>query len=147
MRYGMKILTAALIQCLLLAASDVFAYTCSVSTAPDPSITFGNLGVDAIDTASITVRCSGSGGGGGVTFNITDDDGLYETGLNANRMINPACPSGTAYLSYSFTYATPVSGSKNTNIPVTFTGTVLGTVYQNACVGAYTDTVTITITP
>ena len=134
----------------LLITASAFAYTCSVRS-PVQTISFGNLdpgvGTDAVATATIRIRCTGIGGGGGVTFDITDDDGLSETGLNGNRMINAGCPLGTAYLPYSFTYTTPVSGAKNTNIPVTFTGMVLGTIYQNACVGAYSDTVTITIAP
>lgn len=151
MNQGMHIPTAvALLTALLLAAADAAAYTCSVTVA-DPSISFGNLdpgiGLDVSDGASITVRCSGAGGGGGVTFAISDDDGMHETGLNANRMMNAGCPLGMSYLPYRFTYTTPVSGPKNKDIAVTFTGLVLGTIYQNACVGAYSDTVTVTITP
>ena len=132
---------------LLTTAHTASAYTCAVTTAPAP-LNFGNLdpalGTDVIVTTVVNIRCTGAGQNP-ITFTVTDDDGLYETGANANRMSNSTYPS--EYLPYSFTYTTPVSGNKGQVIPVTITGTVLGTLYQNASLGAYIDRVTITVAP
>jgi len=76
----------------------------------------------------------------------TDDDGLNESGLNANRMRHTTIL--TEYLPYSFTLS-PTSGTvpKNTDQTLTISGTVLGVNYQDASVGAYSDTVIISIAP
>jgi spore coat protein U-like protein len=83
-------------------------------------------------------------------FSITDDGGLYETGPNIRRMRNTTHPS--EYLPYGLTL-NPTTGTLNFwegifgSNTLTITGTVLAADYQNAFVGDYNDTVTITIAP
>ncbi len=93
---------------------------------------------------SINFRCAGSAPI--ATFFITDDDGLYETGLDANRMRHTTI--NTEYIPYTFTL-NPTSGTvpKNTDQTLSISGTVNGTDYQNAATGTYSDTVVITLTP
>lgn len=81
-----------------------------------------------------------------VTFFISDDDGLYETGPDQNRMRHTITP--TEYLPYSLTLS-PTSGTipKNDDQTLTITGTVRGADYQDALAGNYSDTVTLTISP
>lgn len=100
--------------------------------------------VDKNASASIIFSCAGSAPT--ATFFITDDDGLYESGPNANRMRHTTII--TEYLPYSFILS-PTSGTvpKNSDQTLTITGTVLGVDYQDAYAGVYSDTVTIVIVP
>lgn len=100
--------------------------------------------VDKTVSTSITFICRGSANP--ATFSITDDDGLYKTAPNANRMRHTTVT--TEYLPYSFTL-NPASGTvpKNTNQTLTISGTVTGTDYQNAYIGNYSDSVVISIDP
>ncbi len=114
------------------------------------SLNFGNLNpanpVDVTANSSAFFRCFRFFGQ--VTFFIGDDDGLYETGPNANRMRHTAMP--TEYLPYSFNLS-PTSGTVPsrpfTNRTLTISGTVRGVDYQNVAMGNYSDTVVITIEP
>jgi len=113
-----------------------------------PVLAFGSLdpfsAADAAASATIDFRCTGSAQP--AVFAITDDDGLYETGANANRMRHTANPS--EYLPYEFSVS-PSSGSvpRNTWIPLTITGVVRAVHVQDAAAGTYTDTVTLSINP
>jgi spore coat protein U-like protein len=100
--------------------------------------------VDKTVSTSIGFNCRGSADP--ATFYITDDDGLYKTGLNGNRMRHTTIT--TEFLPYGFTLSPP-SGTvpKNTNQSVTITGTVGGLDYQDATAGNYSDTVVISIEP
>ncbi len=82
-----------------------------------------------------------------VTFYIGDDDGLYETGPNLNRMRHNTIL--TEYIPYSFNL-NPTSGTIIGNWlpqPLTISGTVRGVDYENAAMGSYSDTVAISIVP
>ncbi|HWR98628.1 MAG TPA: spore coat protein U domain-containing protein [Candidatus Methanoperedens sp.] len=100
--------------------------------------------VNVTVTIAMQIRCGGPAGS--ATYLIVDDDGLHESGPGAQRMqhtVNPA-----AFLPYAFSYA-PATATipRNTVTPITITGTVLGVNYQDALVGSYADTVTLTIVP
>lgn len=127
------------------------AATCSFKLSALP-FSFGNLdpgiGADVVVTSQWLVRCTHPGPPTDIfNIDISDDDGLHKTGANANRMINTSCPVGVAYLPYSLEYTTPLSGRKSIDIPINFTGTIMGSLFQDACIGLYTDTVTITVSP
>ena len=82
-----------------------------------------------------------------MTYFIGDDDGLYETGPNANRMRHTSVT--TEYLPYNFALS-PQSGTITgnwANYTLTITGTVRGVDYQNAAMGNYSDRVVISIEP
>ncbi len=121
---------------------------CKFSPPRTAALNFGTLDpanpVDKNASTSIIFRCGGSAPM--ATFFISDDDGLYETGPNANRMRHTTIT--TEYLPYSFTVS-PTSGTvpKNTDQTLTISGTVRGADYQDASVGAYSDTVVISIEP
>lgn len=111
-------------------------------------LNFGNLDpgnpVDATATASLVYVCRGSDPV--AVFFFSDDDGLHETGPNANRMQHSTLPA--QYLPYSFSL-NPVSGMAPKNVvqTLTVTGTVRGADYQTALGGTYSDTVTIAVLP
>jgi hypothetical protein len=115
---------------------------------PPTALNFGTL--DPANSSDVTVitttqfRCAGNAPI--AAYAITDDDGLYETAANANRMQHATNPA--AYLPYTFSY-NPVSGTtpKNVWTTLTITGTVTAVAYQPALVGAYTDTVVLSIVP
>jgi spore coat protein U-like protein len=99
---------------------------------------------DAIATSTVTIRCSPPGPNP-FPYTMTDDDGLYELGPDQNRMRNTGNPA--EYLPYSITYTASGTVPRNTDIVFTFTGTVRAVDYQNAWVGSYSDTITVTINP
>ena len=131
-------------------AIDVSATVLSISNCrfrtTSAALAFGTLQpwnpVDVSVTAGLVIRCAGNAAPL-ATYFISDDDGLHETGPNAHRMQN-----GGALLRYSFSYA-PATATipRNTNTPITVTGTVYGVDYQWAESGDYADTVTLTIVP
>ncbi len=113
------------------------------------ALDFGNLDpaspTDKSVNTAIIYRCQAQGNSP-ITFAITDDGGLYETGPNAPRMRHTTQP--TQYLPYSLVLI-PTSGTvpKTTDFPLTVTGTVRGVDYQNAAMGSYSDRVVIGIDP
>lgn len=112
------------------------------------NLNFGTISADVssdvVATAVLTFRCGGSTPL--ATFSITDDDGLYETGPGQKRMQNQLVPS--EFLPYTMTY-TPQMGTipRNTNTPLTITGTISINDLANATAGNYTDTVILSIVP
>lgn len=120
---------------------------CSFETS-NASLNFGNLDpsnpIDRSVSTSIRFRCRG--GDRWVTFFIDDDDGLYEESPNGNRMRHTTIL--TEYLPYSFNL-NPITGTvpRRTWQTLTITGTVKGVDYENAAMGSYSDTVTISIIP
>jgi spore coat protein U-like protein len=128
-----------------VTVSATVSPTCKFSS-PTAALAFGVLPAPAADTtvsAPLNFWCTT-----GATYTITDDDGLYKTGLNANRMRSTG--AGPAqFMPYSFSYA-PASGTgtgPSTPITLTITGTVLGTNYASLPGDVYQDTVTLTINP
>lgn len=144
----MKIIPPTLMMFLFLSVPTVHA-ACVFSTTA-ATLSFGSLNpgnpVDVNVSATLTFKCAGGPPGTMWTYSVADDDGLYETGIDANRMRNTTAT--TQYLPYTFTYA-PATGTipRNTNQTLTINGTVKGIDYQNAYVGSYSDTIILTITP
>lgn len=118
------------------------------SNGPAPALAFGTLDpsspLDANATATLEFRCMGSAPQ--ASFVITDDDGLAESGPDANRMRHATLP--LQFLPYRFSY-TPASGTVNKNVwtSLTIRGTVLSADFRNAAAGNYSDTVVLTIQP
>lgn len=112
------------------------------------ALSFGNLDpanpIDVTTNITVIFRCGGRDRI--ATFLITDDDGLYESGPNNNRMRHTSQLS--EFLAYSLTLS-PVTGSvpRRRRQTLTITGTVSGLDYQSAYMGDYSDTVLITINP
>jgi len=124
-----------------------FCWFMSGTTALD----FGNLDpsnpIDVNASTSVSFRCFRFFNGQ-VTFFISDDDGLYETGPNANRMRHSTML--TEYLPYSFNLnptTGTVPGNPFDNRTLNITGTVRGVDYQDIATGSYLDRVVITIQP
>jgi spore coat protein U-like protein len=139
----------------VLADSQVVSVTATILSknqckfkSKTAALSFGDLHpsepVDRTVAASITFRCVGSAPQ--ATFAITDDDGLYETGPDANQMRHST--DTAEYLPYTL-ILTPTSGTipKKADQTLTILGTVKGVDYQNALMGSYSDTVVISIEP
>ena len=113
------------------------------------TLDFGSLDpsnpIDRSVSTTIIYRCQAQGNAP-ITFAMSDDDGLYETGPNTPRMRHTTQP--TEYLPYNITL-NPTSGTvpKVTEFPLTITGTVRGVDYQNATMGNYSDRVVVSIDP
>ena len=112
------------------------------------TLDFGSLDpanpMDKNATATLIVRCQAQGNNL-LTYYISDDAGLYETGPNASRMKHT---TQTEYLPYSF-IVDPRSETVNKiyERTLTITGTIRGVNYQDARSGSYTDTVVLSIAP
>ena len=119
--------------------------TCKFNSATS-TLPFGALdpssALDASASTTTTFWCTKN-----ASYGITDDDGLYETGVNQNRMRNTV--TTTEYIPYSISYS-PATGSglgKTTPITLTMNGTINNADYVNAASGDYSDTVVLTIAP
>ena len=119
--------------------------TCKFNSATS-TLAFGGLdpstGLDVNASTSTTFWCTKN-----ATYSVADDDGLYETGANANRMRHAT--TLTEYVPYTFSY-NPTTGSgqgRTADITLDISGTVTFANYQNAAAGDYGDTVVISITP
>lgn len=132
---------------LSVTATVLSKNICMFSTASS-TLNFGSLDpatpVDVTVSTTFDFRCMGSNPI--ASYVISDDDGLYETAPNANRMRHTTV--FTEYLPYNLTLS-PTSGTipKGVWTSLTVTGTVFGVDYQNAYVGSYADTVVISIVP
>lgn len=140
--YLSLVLTLAAVLC----AGSSWAAVCSFNAAAS-AMAFGVL--DPALATNVTVntivryRCAGAPPR---NFAITDNDGLYETGPNLNRMRHAVTP--TEFIPYALTYVpaagvTPGPGWQN----LTVTGVVQGVNYQDAAQGNYSDSVILTILP
>jgi hypothetical protein len=131
------------INAVILSSSN-----CRFSPPKTAAVNFGTLDptnpVNVTVSASVVIRCSGSSPL--ATFGITDDDGLNETGPNANRMLHTV--TAGQYIPYSLSYL-PTSATipRNTNQTITITGSLNGADYQSSIAGIYTDVVTLTVVP
>jgi spore coat protein U-like protein len=137
--------TAMAVDTATVTVSATVTPTCKFSS-PTAALAFGALAAPPADrtvTAPLNFWCTT-----GAAYTITDDDGLYETGVNANRMRSTG--AGPAqFMPYSFSYA-PATGTgtgPSTPITLTITGTVLGASYASLPGDVYQDTVTLTINP
>jgi spore coat protein U-like protein len=99
---------------------------------------------DAIATSTARIRCVGGPDSAyPLTPLFSDNNGLYGLG-SQHRMRNTV--NSTEYLPYSITYSF-IAVNKNAPASITITGIVRAIDYQNAWVGSYSDTVTVTINP
>lgn len=110
------------------------------------TLAFGSLdpssGSDVNASTTVQFWCTKN-----TSYSITDDDGLYESGPNGNRMRHESIP--TEYIPYKFSYS-PASGTgsgKTKPITLTISGSIAYTDYRDAAAGLYSDTVTLTINP
>ena len=98
----MKIILPFVTLLLLLTVNNVYSACKFTTTAA--TFAFGNLNpgspVDVNISTTLTFNCVGGPPGTMWTYTLTDDDGLNETGIDANRMINAAAP--TSFLIVSF---------------------------------------------
>lgn len=138
---------AAGINTLTVTATVLSKSNCKFKSATS-TMNFGALdpssSVDVNASATVLFVCNGSAPN--ATFFISDDDGLYETGPNANRMRHATVL--TEFLPYSLTLnPTSATVPKGVDQTLTISGTVTAANYQNALVGNFADTVIITLTP
>jgi spore coat protein U-like protein len=125
-----------------LTVQATVAGNCKFNTA-SATMNFGTLdpanATDASGAASLQFWCTKS-----ATYSITDDGGANKSGTQ-RRMKD----AGTNYVNYSIgAYtATGTGNGKGSPITLNLTGAVLNADYVNAAAGAYSDTVTFTITP
>lgn len=120
---------------------------CKFQGSSTPALAFGNIDpastTPATASASLTIRCGGAAPI--ATYALEHDSGLHDTAPNAMRMKHATL---NEYLPYTFTL-TPASGSvaKNTNLTIAVAGSVAPASFQAATIGAYTDTVVVTLNP
>lgn len=119
--------------------------TCRFNSAAS-TLAFGALDPGVVGpvnaNTSTTFWCTN-----GTVYTIVDDDGLYETGANLNRMRHAT--TLTQLIPYTFGY-NPTTGSgtgPGTSITLDITGSVAYADFQTADPGNYSDTVVLSITP
>ncbi len=83
----------------------------------------------------------------GASYTITDDDGLYETAVDANRMQSTTL-AVFEYIPYTITYNPTGTGLGPANpITLNITGNIAAGSYASNSGDVYEDTVTLTINP
>lgn len=135
-------------QGLAIGAVIVSAGNCRFDTAGPTALSFGAIDpsslANATATANIPYRCSG-GPNPNLTWSISSNDGLYETGAGAPRMRHTV--NLTQYLPYSLNVPASATVPKNSNQVFVVTGTILPADFANAIAGTYTDSVVLTMLP
>lgn len=132
---------------LFVGATILSASNCKFNTPGPTPLAFGSIdpasAADATTNVPVVFRCNGAAGT--AVFQVTSDDGLYETGPGASRMRHAT--DASAFLRYSL--ALPISGSvpKNTDQTLTVTATIRAADFRDALVGDYADTVVLVIAP
>ena len=130
-----------------VGATVVSNNNCKFRAPGSATLAFGDINpsssVNATALATLTIRCGGASPL--VSYAISHNGGLHESGVNLNRMKHATL---NAHLPYAMTL-TPSSGTvaKNADQTITLTGTVTPASFQNAAMGAYADTVVITLSP
>lgn len=130
-----------------VGATVVSNNNCRFRAPGSATLAFGNINpsssANATASATLTIRCGGASPL--VSYALSHNSGLHETGVNLNRMKRGPLND---YLPYTLTL-TPSSGTmaRNVNRTITLTGTVTPASFQNAAMGAYGDTVVITLSP
>ena len=120
---------------------------CKFRAPGSATLSFGNIDpssvVNSVAAATLIVRCGGASAT--VAYSLDHDGGLYKTGPSLNRMKHATL---NEYLSYTLAL-TPSSGTvpKNTDQTINLTSTVTPASFQDASMGAYSDTVVITLLP
>jgi spore coat protein U-like protein len=122
----------------LLIASPVARADCTFNSAGG-TIAFGSLDPSVANTrtafVNLSIKCTPAGTTPTWSF----------SGDNGNAPLQMKHSTQNAFIPYSV--ATSLQSSSGSNQTWRVTGTVLGTNYQNALVGAYSDRLTATITP
>jgi spore coat protein U-like protein len=142
-----------LLPALCIAGTSAFAAnnSCSFEATGGFSLSFGSLDPSnavtvtaPVAAASLNSANAGDCNPSNQTMTISADNGLYASG-GTRRMRNAAGD----FIAYSLS-SMPLTMSRpgnNRYVTVTFNGTVLGTAYQDASAGEYSDTVTISVNP
>ena len=134
---------------LTIGATVLSAGNCRFDNAGPTALTFAPIDpsslANATVSANIAYRCTGGGAAPNLTWSISSNDGLYETGAGAPRMRHGVDP--TRFLPYTLNVPASATVPKNTNLNFTVIATVLVADFQNAIAGTYTDTVVLTIAP
>ncbi|WP_432719911.1 spore coat protein U domain-containing protein [Jeongeupia wiesaeckerbachi] len=118
--------------------------TCDFTDANDVVIDFGTLtpgGGDQSKSASTNFWCSN-----GVNYQVSLDNGLSPDGGGKRQMVlSGGTPTDVIGYTLSPDKTSGTATGQSTPIPLTLTGEVKGTDYQDAKIGDYNDTVILTI--
>jgi spore coat protein U-like protein len=133
---------------LAVSAVVISRSVCTIFSPASMDLPFGSIDpasrVDATVSVQMTIGCFGSNAT--TTFALTANDGLHPQGAGNRRMLHGTV--STAFLPYSITI-NPASAT----VPrlalrtITITGTITPAQFQDARVGAYSDTVAVTVNP
>lgn len=132
---------------LLVSATVLSKNTCRFQTTGPTALPFGTINPGA--TAPITVgltlqyRCNGSDPV--AAWSLASDDGLYETGAGQPRMRHTTVL--TSFLPYTLTFPAAGTVPRNTVTNMSISATLTPADFANARVGAYADTLVLSITP
>jgi spore coat protein U-like protein len=132
---------------LSVSASVLSKNVCRFQTTGPTALPFG--AIDPAGTNPVTVnltlqyRCNGSDAI--AAWSVASDDGLYEAGAGQPRMRHATVLS--AFLPYSLTFPAAGTVARNTITNMSISATLSPASYANAQVGAYADSVVLTITP
>jgi spore coat protein U-like protein len=114
--------------------------SCTINTAA-ASIDFGSLDPVLAPAVVATVAQPDITCTNLMAYTITDDDGLYETGVDQNRMWDAA----VNFIPYTINYTSARVGTGAID-PMDITGNIAAGAYTGFPNGNYNDTITFTVT-
>lgn len=128
------------VQQLQVAATILDKGNCSFETPSPYAITFDPAlnplaAVDRSASVTLTVKCTGIGNKSSTV--IVDRVGFGQLYLE----------KGSDTIPYSLNLPTSKVVTNNNPVPITLTATIVGSAYSTAPAGAYSDTITINVTP
>jgi hypothetical protein len=132
---------------LSVSASVLSKNTCRFQTTGPTALPFGgiNPGGSSPVTVNLTLQYRCNGSDAVAAWTVSSDDGLYESGAGQPRMRHASVP--TAFLPYTLTFPAAGTVPRNTITNMSISATLTPADYANARVGAYADTIVLSIQP
>jgi spore coat protein U-like protein len=149
------LVAASIIWPAAAAAAGSHAIAVTATVLSSSRCTFGggrsriNLVIDpssaapVTGTTSIAFRCRGNAPV--ASYTLSTNGGLYGASPSTMRMRHVASPAN--FLHYTLSYPTSGTTPRNRRTAITVTATVMPADFQDALLGNYSDTVTLSITP
>lgn len=144
---GVGIADAAGGHALLVSATILSKNICRFQTTGPTALAFGAINPASTGPVSTGItlqyRCNGSSAV--ASWAVSSDDGLYESGAGSPRLRHATVT--TEFLPYTLTFPAAGTVPRNTITNMSITATITPAAFADARIGAYADTVVLTIVP
>jgi hypothetical protein len=147
--FATGIAAAAGTHTLTIGTTIISAGNCQFDTPGPTLMNFGNIDPSSLTNATVTVnipfRCTGGGAAPTITWSVSSDAGLYETGPTSPRLRHAV--NLTQFLPYTLNIPASGTVAKNALSNLAVVGTIQVADFAAAMAGAYLDSVVLTMAP